>query len=109
MKDYIKYRGSRPPIYMLDGKPVTEAAFFKRYPPKAAGVTKVKTNRAWPILSDAAGVHPKQAKELSDFLKSKGVPTEVRSDGRPVLTDRAHRKAFLKARGFHDRNAGYGD
>ncbi|MBE3088308.1 MAG: hypothetical protein IMZ71_04265 [Chloroflexi bacterium] len=63
----------------------------------------------WPMESDAAGVHPAQAKEYADYLRGKGVPTEVLPNGNPVFTSREHRKRVCAATGQYDRNAGYGD
>lgn len=63
----------------------------------------------WPIHSDSMGVAPSQAKDLEKFLASRGVPTEVDSDGNPVLTGPRHRKRVAEARGFYDRNGGYSD
>lgn len=63
----------------------------------------------WPMESDACGVHPDQAKEYAAYLREKGVPTEVNSDGNPVFTSREHRKRVCAATGMYDRNAGYGD
>jgi hypothetical protein len=63
----------------------------------------------WPMESDAAGVHPDQAKEYSDYLREKGVPTEILENGNPVFTSQHHRKRFCQATQMYDRNAGYGD
>ena len=68
------------------------------------------TNANWPMESDALGVHPDQAREYSDYLRKKGVPTEVNPEtGNPVLTSRFHRKRLCEATQMYDRNAGYGD
>lgn len=67
------------------------------------------TAGAWPMESDAMGVHPAQAKEYSDYLREKGVPTEVNTEGNPVLTSQHHRKLVCAATDTYDRNAGYGD
>jgi len=41
---------------------------------------------------------------------SVGVPTQFDPrTGQAIFTDRSHRKRYLAARGFIDRNAGYGD
>lgn len=63
----------------------------------------------WPQESDAMGVHPAQAKEYSDYLREKGVPTEINSDGNPILTSQHHRKRVCAATDTYDRNASYGD
>jgi hypothetical protein len=65
---------------------------------------------AWPMKSDAAGVHPSQSGEAYEHSVSVGVPTQFDSrTGQAIFTDRSHRKRYLAARGFIDRNAGYGD
>lgn len=65
---------------------------------------------AWPMKSDAAGVHPSQATEAYEHSVSVGVPTQFDpKTGQAIFTDRSHRKRYLAARGFIDRNAGYGD
>jgi hypothetical protein len=63
----------------------------------------------WPMKSEAAAVHPSQIGEATEFYRNKGVPTSFDRLGRPVLESRAHRKAFLRASGLHDRDGGVGD
>jgi hypothetical protein len=82
--------------------------FMEIDPVAQHGKTK-QTPSNWPMESDAAGVHPAQAKEYSDYLRDKGVPTEVRPNGNPVFTSQHHRAEVCKATGMYDRNAGYGD
>lgn len=68
------------------------------------------TPGAWPMRSDAAGVHPSQASEASEEMARLGVPTRFDSDtGQAIFESRAHRRAFLRAKGMYDRNGGYGD
>tara|TARA_R100001594_G_scaffold15045_1_gene31749 strand:- start:118 stop:483 length:366 start_codon:yes stop_codon:yes gene_type:complete len=65
---------------------------------------------AWPMKSDAAGVHPEQAKEFTELSAKRGVPTEFDSKtGQAIFTSRKHRAQYLKSAGMHDRNGGYGD
>lgn len=65
---------------------------------------------SWPMRSDAAGVHPDQAGEAYQHSVSLGVPTQFdQRTGQAIFTDRIHRKRYLAARGFIDRNGGYGD
>ena len=68
-----------------------------------------KSIARWPIVSDAMGVSEEQIPEAQAILKQHGVHTDYTPDGRPVLRDRAHRKAHMKALGFYDRSAGFGD
>jgi hypothetical protein len=63
----------------------------------------------WPMYSDAAGVHPSQAKQASEDCAAKGVPTRFDSEGRAIFESRGHRKAFLRAHGMVDKSGGYGD
>ena len=64
----------------------------------------------WPMKSDACGIHPSQAGEYYEHSVKIGVPTQFDSrTGQAIFMDRAHRKKYLAARGFHDRNGGYGD
>jgi sugar/nucleoside kinase (ribokinase family) len=63
----------------------------------------------WPMTSIALGVHPAQVGDAVAEAKRKGVPTEFLPDGRPILRDRAHRRAYMKALGYFDRDAGYSD
>lgn len=62
-----------------------------------------------PLLSDALAVHPSQVKEAYEDSVKKGVPTEFLADGRAVLRSREHRRKYLKAYGFYDKDGGYGD
>lgn len=72
------------------------------------GAPAAPTSKCWPMPPCyASGVRPEQAQELRDLLKSKGVPTEVTSQGDPIYVSLEHRRRALKARGMVDR-AGYG-
>lgn len=62
-----------------------------------------------PKLSDALACHPKQAQHMRDKLKKLGVPTDIRNDGRPVITSRAHQKAVCKALKLVNWDGGFGD
>lgn len=68
------------------------------------------TCSSWPMESDAAGVHPDQAKELHEYCEKMGVPTEINAKtGNPVFHSREHRKKFCRITNLYDRNAGIGD
>tara|TARA_R100000458_G_scaffold31319_1_gene28726 strand:+ start:3098 stop:3472 length:375 start_codon:yes stop_codon:yes gene_type:complete len=65
---------------------------------------------AWPMKSDAAGVHPDQVGEFSKDSARRGVPTEFDSKtGQAIFTSRSHRSKYLKAYKMFDKNGGYGD
>lgn len=64
----------------------------------------------WPLLSDAAGVHPSQVKEAMEQSSKMGVPTKFHPEtGQAIFESRGHRKAFLRMKGMYDRSGGYGD
>ena len=64
---------------------------------------------AWPLKSEAAGVHPNQAAQAEAHSRKVGVPTEFTPDGRAVFTSARHRKAYCEQVGLYDRNAGPAD
>lgn len=64
---------------------------------------------AWPMYSDAMGVHPQQVDEFHKDSVRRGVPTEFTRDGRAIFESASHRKRYCREYGFHDRNGGYGD
>ena len=96
--------------YFLDGKRVSEEEFNAALPDKPLGGAP-GAQATWnkPILSDGLAVVPKRIKEAEAKCLKHGVPTDFTTDGRPVLRTRAHRKAYLKAYGYHDNDGGYGD
>lgn len=63
----------------------------------------------WPMVSNAVGVAPEQAKEAQEDSVRIGIPTEFTRDGDPVFTSPHHRKRYCEAYGFYDRNAGVND
>jgi len=64
----------------------------------------------WPMLSDAAGVHPSQCGEAFSASVRDGVPTRFHPEtGQAIFESRSHRRAYLKSRGMYDRSGGYGD
>lgn len=109
MRGTIRWAGGRRRFY-LDGKEVTEAEFDLAFPPqKITGPFMGPAASGWPILSEALAVHPSQVAEAQESARARGVPTQFLPDGRAVLRDRDHRRRYLKAYGFFDRNGGYGD
>jgi hypothetical protein len=111
MKKVIKkIKGVR--CYFLDGKQVTEKEFdqsVERDRPKVGNGEVIKRprsmKRGYPIKSVALAVHSKQVKAAQEDSVKRGVPTEFTKSGRPILRDAGHRKAYLRAYGYHDRNS----
>lgn len=109
MKGRIVFgENGKPDRFFFDQKEVTKAEFDEEFPPKPIGNGEGLIG--WkPIISDALAVHPDQVQEAILDAETKGVPTDFLPDGRPILRTRQHRAAYLKAYGFFDRQAGYGD
>ena len=62
----------------------------------------------WPMVSEAAGVHPSQIGEARKLIRDKaGVDCDFTSDGNPVFTGMEHRRKCLKAMGYQDKLAYY--
>jgi len=98
------------PVYELDGKKVSEEEFRGAFPPKLDNGPGPSSLSSTPAnVSDALACHPKDVESYRQDAKRRGVPTEFQRDGRPVMTSRAHQKAYLKAYGYHNNDGGYGD
>lgn len=61
----------------------------------------------WPMTSEAAGVHPDDAKRAEEISIQAGVPTKFNADGTCEFTSARHRKTYLESQGLYDRNGGY--
>ena len=57
-----------------------------------------------PIISESMGGHPDQREEFIAEAIKRGVPTEITEDCCPVLTSEAHKRRYMKAFGFHEKN-----
>lgn len=57
----------------------------------------------WPMVSHSAAIHPDQIGEFRAAAQRDGVPTDYTETGEPILTSKAHRKRYLKHRGFIDK------
>lgn len=98
--------------YFLNGKEVTKAAFDKEFPDKRIEPGEVAGGQqpsCWPMTSQGAAVHPDQIPEAMESARKKGVPTDFTPTGEPIFTGREHRKRYLHAYGYHDKDGGYGD
>ena len=108
MTGKIKWIGGKA-TYWIDGVQVSVKKFSKLFYKPVEGGTGESLVGWKPLASDALAVHPKKVKEAREDAIKKGVPTDFLADGRPVFRTRQHRASYLKAYGFFDRNAGYGD
>lgn len=64
----------------------------------------------YPMESDAAGVHPAQARDQVEHLRKMGCGfVEHSKNGNPIFQDKAQRKKVCEALGLYDRRAGFGD
>lgn len=100
------------PVYLIDGREVTEEEYRRHFPENSELPQNLFFGNhpgAWPVLSDALGVLPRQIDEARQSAARRGVPTDFSPDGRAIFRSRGHRSAYCKAYGFHDRDGGYGD
>lgn len=99
------------PVYYIGDKVVSKAEFDGsiRMQPLKVGKAAVEHHttgyQGYPIKSVGLAVHPDQVKEAQEHSKKLGVPTEFTKDGRAILRDASHRKAYLKAYNMMDRNS----
>lgn len=108
--------GQKRNYYFLDGKAVSQKEFDRAFHSKTAELLADGSppdgarSACWPMKgSDALSVIPQRIAKASAADKKNGVPTEYTSEGQPIFRDRAHRREYLRAYGFHDRDGGYGD
>lgn len=90
--------------YTLPDGSLAKRAYGAEHGPRQA-----TGDQAWPLISEAAGVHPSQVEEAREHARKHGVPTDFTSDGRAVFRDRAHRRDYCKLIGVRDNHGGYGD
>lgn len=63
-----------------------------------------------PLISDGAGVMPRQVKETRAMIRRHNIPgAAVFDNGQVRFTSRRGRKEFLHRRGLHDNDGGYSD
>ena len=63
---------------------------------------EARPTHMWPMASDALGVCPHQIKDFQESARRDGVSTDFTPTGEPILTSHAHRRRYLRHRGFHD-------
>lgn len=108
MTGKITYGRTGAKKWLLDGKEVSQEEFEAAFPPKPLESGECPFGPAltgWPIHSLALGYHHTQREEATAHLAKLGVPTEIDPQGRPVLRNREHRRALLKALKITDRNS----
>jgi hypothetical protein len=70
---------------------------------------KQRRCNTYPFASYAMGVSLGEVAGMVALDKKLGVPTEYNGEGDPVMRSPSHRKAYVEAHGFFDRNAGFSD
>jgi len=74
------------------------------------GLAGVSTEWSHPVISTALMVHPSQIPQVHEFDKHHGLGyTQYTKHGEPIFVSREHRRKYLKAHGYFDRDGGYGD
>ena len=90
--------GEAPETIEIDGMPA-----YRDFAAEQGGRRR-STGEGWPMAPCVgSGVNAAQASELRTFLKDRGCPTEVTSEGDPVYTSPRHQAKALKLRGMHNR------
>lgn len=83
--------------YFIDGKEVSKKVFDKRFPDKPIGAPASGNHSGWPRVSRALSVHPNQAGQLRNILKSHGHdPAQVRNDGKLEIRSQRQQREFVK-------------
>lgn len=95
-------RSKRGQRYMVDG-----VACLRRFDLEHGGPAGCDLWRDF--RSDAAGCHPSQAKQFTEWARERGNGTTFDSQGRACFPDRKTRADYLRLRGLHDKNGGYSD
>lgn len=104
---------SNPPRFYIGDVEVTEAEFRHHKLPKrkwtkpAPAYTQRPEN--WPMASEALGCAEDQIAHFTEDAKKRGIPTQFTPDGRPIFTSPGHRRDYLRAYGYHDKNGGYSE
>lgn len=75
----------------------------------AADHVRKRSGKCWPRFSDALGVHPDQIPEAVAEYKRNGVKVEFNAEGQLKMDNRSHQNDVLKAGGWANYDAGYGD
>lgn len=63
----------------------------------------------WPMISESAGVHPKQVEQERARCQRLGLGAEVLSDGTIKFADQGQMRDYLRRNKMYQRNGGYGD
>lgn len=94
-------------VYRINGEVVSRAKFLK----KRGTFGKPAVSRAWekPMACEALAVDPLEVKFERQLDAEQGLNVQYNRDGAPIFTSRSERNAYVRAKGFYDRNAGYGD
>ena len=93
---------------MIDGSKYHEECVEVIVP--SVGFNSIPAPGLYPMWSDALGVNPDQIPEAMAADREAGFNTEYHPDtGAIRFPDKATRKRYCEAHGYHDMNAGYGD
>lgn len=91
--------GKAPDVVRIGGKPAVRNITATHQQDRHTSGAR------WPILSEAAGVHPAQVKEAAELDRQMGIPTNYTPDGRVEFRNHGHQKAWLKAHKGYNKDA----
>ena len=98
-------------LYFKDGNEISKEEWNKNGKIKEVleGSKRQRGAGAWPKSSDALAVEPGGAKEAYEASVEMGVPTQFdERTGKGTFTSQGHMNNYMKAFGYCDNDAGYG-
>jgi hypothetical protein len=97
--------------YTIDGERVSEEEYLKRMKAKGKLEGAPYVSRAWekPLESEALAVDPRHVEFEKQIDAEQGLRVDYDGHGRPVFTSRQQRNEYVRAKGYFDNNASYGD
>lgn len=97
--------------YVIDGERVSEEEYTKRMKAKGKWGGTPYASRAWekPLVSEALAVQAEHVPFERQLDAELGLTVDYAPDGSPVFTSRQQRNEYVRAKGYFDKNAGYGD
>lgn len=85
-------------------KAASRAMLVAKPAPRARRGGRIKMRPRYPFASYGLGGNASDRGKLEALLESKGVPTEVNSEGDPIIVSDAHSERVGRALGFPKRN-----
>lgn len=96
--------------YVVNGKVVTREEFMRGAKGIQDGPPRCRRPGQYPKASWAMGLSDAgQVKEAQEILAKNGVTCDFNKHYEPIFDSLRHQQSYMRALGYHNRNAGYGD